>query len=333
MSHAELKEFLAQLGQPAYREKQLFKWLHKGIRSFDEASDLPKDLRAKLDETCYIANVEIERRLESKKDDTKKYLFRLHDGEYIEAVLMKYKHGWSECVSTQVGCRMGCTFCATGKEGLVRNLTASEILSQITAAQEREGIRISNIVLMGMGEPLDNYDNVLRFLELLSDSDGICIGQRHVSLSTCGIVDKIKDLEKRNLQVTLSVSLHAPNDNIRKSMMPVAKRWSVDELLSACRSYAKTTGRRISYEYSLVSGVNDSDECALELASKLRGTLCHVNLIPVNKVEGSGCFKPSSQRTEQFRAILEQKGITATVRRTLGSDINASCGQLRRASK
>lgn len=333
MSHQELKELLAQLGQPAYREKQLFKWLHKGIKSFDEASDLPKDLRAKLSETCYIANVEIERRLESKKDETKKYLFKLCDGEYIEAVLMKYKHGWSECVSTQVGCRMGCTFCATGKEGLVRNLTASEILSQITAAQEREGVRISNIVLMGMGEPLDNYENVLRFLELLSDSDGICIGQRHVSLSTCGIVDKIKDLEKRDLQITLSVSLHAPNDDIRRSMMPVAKRWSVDELLAACRSYAKTTGRRISYEYSLVSGVNDSDDCALELARKLKGTLCHVNLIPVNKVEGSGCFKPSSQRTEQFRSILEQNGITATVRRTLGSDINASCGQLRRANK
>lgn len=333
MSHQELKELLIQFGQPAYREKQLFKWLHKGIKSFDEASDLPKALRSQLEEACYIANVEIERRLVSQKDDTKKYLFRLRDGEYIEAVLMKYKHGWSECISTQVGCRMGCTFCATGKEGMVRNLTASEILSQITAVQEREDVRVSNIVLMGMGEPLDNYYNVLRFLELLSDSDGICIGQRHVSLSTCGLVDRIKDLEKLNLQITLSVSLHAPNDEIRRSMMPVAKRWSVDELLEACKSYANTTGRRISYEYSLVSGVNDSDECATELAQRLRGTLCHVNLIPVNRVEGSGCFKPSSQRTERFRTILEQMGITATVRRTLGSDINASCGQLRRANK
>ena len=326
----ELKILFKQLGQPSFRAAQIFRWLHKGVESFDEMSDIPKQLRELLAEKCYIANAEIACRYASAKDETKKYLFRLNDGEYIESVLMKYKHGWSICISTQVGCRMGCVFCATGKSGFSRNLTASEMLAQITAAQRSEDIRISNVVLMGMGEPLDNFDNVLRFLELVSHEDGICIGQRHISVSTCGLVDKIDELAGLKPQFTLSVSLHAPNDRLRTNMMPINKRWNVDELLSACRRYAKATGRRISFEYSLVGGVNDSDECARELAGKLKGMLCHVNLIPVNAVEGTGCFSPSSKRVQIFCDRMNDAGITTTIRRTLGSDINASCGQLRR---
>lgn len=320
------------MGQPAYRAQQIFKWLHRGISSFDEMSDISKQLRTLLSEKCYIADAVVEKRLVSAKDETKKYLLRLNDGEFVEAVLMKYKHGWSVCISTQVGCKMGCVFCATGKSGFSRNLTASEMLAQITSIQRSEDIRISNVVLMGMGEPLDNFENVLRFLELLSHPDGICIGQRHVSVSTCGIVDKIDMLAEMKPQFTLSVSLHAPNDRLRSAIMPINKKWNVDELLSACRRYAKITGRRISFEYSLVGGNNDSDECARELAQKLKGMLCHVNLIPVNAVEGTGCFSPSSKRTNAFADILNNAGITATIRRTLGSDINASCGQLRRRS-
>ncbi len=329
----ELKILFKELGQPAFRAVQIFRWLHKGVESFDEMSDIPKSLRAILDEKCYIANAIIEQRFASKKDETKKYLFRLNDGEFIESVLMKYKHGWSICISTQVGCRMGCVFCATGKSGFSRNLTASEMLAQITAAQRNEDIRISNVVLMGMGEPLDNFNNVLKFLELVSHEDGICIGQRHISVSTCGLVDKIYLLADMKPQFTLSISLHAPNDRIRSDMMPVNKRWNVDVLLEACRKYAKITGRRISFEYSLVGNVNDSDECARELVKKLRGMLCHVNLIPVNAVEGTGCFSPSSKRVQIFCDIMNEAGITTTVRRTLGSDINASCGQLRRRNQ
>ncbi len=326
----EIRELLVQLSQPPFRASQLFKWLHKGVESFDEMSNIPKSLRQALAERCYIASARVAQRFESQRDETKKYLFELNDGEYVESVLMKYKHGWSICISTQVGCRMGCVFCATGKSGFSRNLTASEMLAQITAAQRTEDIRISNVVLMGMGEPLDNFENVLRFLELVSHEDGVCIGQRHISVSTCGLVDKIDTLSQMKPQFTLSVSLHAPNDRLRESMMPINRRWGVDELLAACRRYAKLTGRRISFEYSLVGDKNDSDECALELAGKLRGMLCHVNLIPVNAVEGTGCFSPSSKRVQRFSEIMNNAGITTTVRRTLGSDINASCGQLRR---
>lgn len=326
----ELRTLLVQFGQPAFRAKQVFKWLHRGVESFDEMSDIPKSLRTVLCEKCYIAGAQVAQRYESAKDETKKYLFRLNDGELIESVLMKYRHGWSICISTQVGCRMGCVFCATGKSGFSRNLTASEMLAQITAAQRCENIRISNVVLMGMGEPLDNFDNVLRFLELVSDEEGICIGQRHISVSTCGIVDRIDQLAQMKPQFTLSISLHAPNDSLRSSMMPINKRWGVEELLSACRRYARITGRRISFEYSLVGDSNDSDECARELARRLKGMLCHVNLIPVNAVEGSGCLSPSSKRVQRFCDIMNNSGITTTVRRTLGSDINASCGQLRR---
>lgn len=318
------------MGQPAYRSKQIFRWLHRGVSSFDEMTDQPAKLREQLEQQYEIFGAQIQKRLVSQLDGTVKYLYRFSDGATVEAVVMQYHHGHTICVSTQVGCRMGCTFCATGMGGLQRNLTASEILSQITAAQLDQNIRISNVVLMGMGEPLDNYDNVLRFLHLVSHPEGLNIGGRHISLSTCGLVDQIRRLADEGLSLTLSVSLHAPNDVIRSRLMPVNRRWNIDQLLKACREYIQKTARRISFEYTVVEGVNDSPACAVELAERLRGMLCHVNLIPANPVEGSGCVGGSRAVVERFQHILEQKGINATIRRTLGSDINASCGQLRR---
>ena len=326
----ELQAALKEWGLPAFRSRQIFRWLQQGVCSFEDMTNLPRELRERLAERFYIAGAQVARKQVSRIDGTVKYLLRLHDGEHVECVLMEYHHGLSICISTQVGCRMGCTFCATGKSGYSRNLTASEILSEIQTVQKDAGRRISNIVLMGMGEPLDNYDNVLRFLELVSCEEGLNIGMRHISLSTCGLVDKIYELEKEKLQLTLSVSLHAPNDEIRNRTMPVNRKWNVESLLQACRSYAETTGRRISFEYAMISGVNDSDACAHELASRLEGMLCHVNLIPVNDVTGNHYRKSSVERQKHFICILEKKGITATVRRTLGSDIDASCGQLRR---
>lgn len=333
MTLAELKADFAVDGQPAFRALQVYKWLHRGVMSFDEMSDQSKAFRQMLSEKYYIANAVIEKKLESKLDDTIKYLFRLNDGEHVEGVLMDYHHGHTICISTQVGCRMNCAFCATGKSGFSRNLTPSEMLAQIQAAQTDAGIRISNVVMMGMGEPLDNYSNVLRFLELVSSDDGMNIGMRHISLSTCGIVDKIYDLAEKKLQLTLSISLHAPNDEIRSRTMPVNHKWGIGELLKACRYYCELTGRRISFEYAMISGVNDSDDCARELADRLKGTLSHVNLIPVNDVTGANFRKSSADRLQKFSQILSNKGITVTVRRTLGSDINASCGQLRRRYK
>ena len=326
----ELQAALKEWGLPAFRSRPIFRWLQQGVCSFEDMTNLPRELRERLAERFYIAGAQVARKQVSRIDGTVKYLLRLHDGEHVECVLMEYHHGLSICISTQVGCRMGCTFCATGKSGYSRNLTASEILSEIQTVQKDAGRRISNIVLMGMGEPLDNYDNVLRFLELVSCEEGLNIGMRHISLSTCGLVDKIYELEKEKLQLTLSVSLHAPNDEIRNRTMPVNRKWNVESLLQACRSYAETTGRRISFEYAMISGVNDSDACAHELASRLEGMLCHVNLIPVNDVTGNHYRKSSVERQKHFISILEKKGITATVRRTLGSDIDASCGQLRR---
>ncbi len=333
MTLAEMKADFAADGQPAFRALQVYKWLHRGVTGFDEMSDQSKAFRQELSGKYYIANAVIERKLESKLDDTIKYLFRLNDGEHVEGVLMDYRHGHTICISTQVGCRMNCAFCATGKSGFSRNLTPSEMLAQIQAAQADVGIRISNVVMMGMGEPLDNYDHVLRFLELVSSDEGMNIGMRHISLSTCGIVDKIYDLAEKKLQLTLSISLHAPNDEIRSRTMPVNHRWGIDELLKACRYYCELTGRRISFEYAMISGVNDSDDCARELGERLKGTLSHVNLIPVNDVTGAGFKKSSVDRLQKFSRILSNKGITVTVRRTLGSDINASCGQLRRRYK
>lgn len=324
------EEFKTELNLPRFRAKQVFKWLTVGVSSFDEMTDLSKELRNKLSNIYYISVANIEKKLVSVYDETVKYLFRFNDGEFVESVVMKYHHGYTICISTQVGCKMGCTFCATGKSGFSRNLQPSEMLSQIQAAQNDLGIRISNIVLMGMGEPLDNYGNVVRFLRIVSSEDSLNIGMRHISLSTCGLVNKIYDLEKEHLPLTLSVSLHAPNNEIRSRTMPVNKRFPIEELLKACRFYTKSTGRRISFEYAMIDGVNDSDECARELAKRLKGMLCHVNLIPVNNVDGTGYMKSKIERQKAFINVLASHGITATVRRTLGSDINASCGQLRR---
>lgn len=326
----EIEAALKEMGQPKYRAKQIFSWLSSGAESFDEMSNLPKSLREALNEKFYIANVEIVRKLTSKLDETVKYLYRLRDGEYIESVLMKYHHGYSVCVSTQVGCRMGCSFCASGLDGLCRDLTASEILSQVITAGKDNGVRISNIVLMGMGEPLDNYDNTVRFLDLVSHPDGLNIGLRHISVSTSGVVSRIYKLMKEKKPITLSISLHAPNDEIRNSMMAVNRRWGVDELLKACRDYIEATGRRISFEYAVIDGVNDSDECARELAGRLKGMLCHVNLIPANPVKENSYKRPDNRRVQHFCDKLNSLGINTTVRRTLGADIDASCGQLRR---
>lgn len=326
---SELTEELTAQGFPKYRAGQIYRWLHRGAQDFSQMSDLPEQLRSELARQYEIAWAQTELKRVSK-DGTVKYLFRLNDGEYVESVLMKYHHGYSICISTQVGCKMGCSFCATGKSGFSRNLSASEILSQVQAGSIDIGGRISHIVLMGMGEPLDNYENVLRFLELAACPEGLNLGMRHISLSTCGIVDKIYDLADRKLQLTLSVSLHAPNDRIRSRTMPINRRWGVEELLAACRYYGKATGRRISFEYAMIAGVNDSDQCAQELGRRLKGMLAHVNLIPVNDVTGTGYQKSGIHRQKRFVSILQQYGITATVRRTLGADIDASCGQLRR---
>ncbi|MDR1564613.1 MAG: 23S rRNA (adenine(2503)-C(2))-methyltransferase RlmN [Oscillospiraceae bacterium] len=330
MNLGELTEEFTKLGLPAYRARQVFKWLHKlNVNSFSLMSDLPAILRKNLEENYNITSLSIEKKLKSEYDSTIKYLFRLNDGEFIESVLMEYLHGYSICISTQVGCRMGCTFCATGLGGLSRNLSPAEMLAQVQTAAEDTGHRISNIVLMGMGEPLDNFDNVLRFLELVSCEEGLNIGMRHISLSTCGLVDKIEELIPKSPQFTLSVSLHAPNDALRLQTMPINRKWNVDTLLKTCRRYAKSTGRRISFEYAMIKGFNDSDQCAHELGRKLKGMLCHVNLIPVNTVKNSGYNKSTAERQRQFCSVLKGYGITATIRRTLGSDINASCGQLR----
>ena len=328
MTLAEIEAEMKSLGQPKFRAGQIFDWLQKRcVTSFDEMTNLSKELRSLLADGYYIANCEIEDRFDSKLDETVKYLFRLSDGECIEIVLMKYEHGWSICISSQVGCRMGCKFCASTIGGLVRSLTASEMLSQIMTAQKDRGIRISNIVMMGIGEPFDNYENVVRFLTLVGDEKGLNIGMRHISLSTCGRVDGIRRFMELDSQITLSVSLHAPNDKIRNTMMPINKKWNVAELIASCRDYFNRTGRRISFEYALIKGVNDSRECADELIRLLKGLVCHVNLIPVNKVKENSYEK--SDRVREFCNYLNQNGMNATVRRTLGSDISASCGQLR----
>ena len=328
-----MEELTAQLksnGYPAFRAKQIREWLDRGVTDFDQMTNLPKDLRQKMSEIYSVPGVKILRKLVSTIDGTVKYLFQLDDGETVESVLMQYKHGWSQCLSTQVGCKMGCTFCATGMGGFIRNLSAAEMIGQIEAAQQDTGVRVSSIVLMGMGEPLDNYDQVVRFLRMLGEEGGVHIGMRHISLSTCGVVPGIYRLMEEQIPLTLSISLHAPNDEIRSQSMPVNRRWPIDELLRACRDYIDATGRRISFEYAMIDGVNDSDAHAAELADRLRGMLCHVNLIPVNAVKGKSQQRSSRERIRSFMDVLEKKGINATVRRTLGSDINASCGQLRR---
>lgn len=326
----EIEKLITDNGFEKFRAKQIVSWLKKGVDEFTLMTNLPKNIIEFLYAHCYISKAVIERKLISSLDETVKYLFSFNDGECVESVVMKYHHGYSICISTQVGCKMGCTFCATGKSGYCRDLTASEMLAQIESAQKDLGIRISNIVLMGMGEPLDNYDNVVRFLKLVSSENSLNIGMRHITLSTCGVVPRIYQLADLSLQLTLSVSLHAPDDATRSSTMPINNAYNISELLKACRYYIEKTNRRISFEYALIDSVNDTDECAVLLAKKLSGMLCHVNLIPVNSVKGTDYVKSKIQRQQAFVDILSENGITATIRRTLGSDINASCGQLKR---
>ena len=333
LSYDELANEIIELGFPKFRVNQIFLWIpEKCVSSFDEMTNISKDMRAKLTEHFYFNNCVINTKLVSKIDDTVKYLFTLSDGEYVESVVMKYKYGYSICISTQVGCKMGCTFCASAIGGFVRQLSTGEMLSEIYTAQKDLDIKINHLVLMGTGEPLDNYDNVMNMLKLITNEKGQNMSMRHISLSTCGIVPQIYELADEKLGLTLSVSLHAPNDNIRNQSMPVNKVYKTDELLKACMHYADKTSRRISFEYAMIKGVNDSDECAFELADRLKNILCHVNLIPVNNVRETNYIKSSVERQKRFIDILSSRGITATVRRTLGSDINASCGQLR-ASK
>ncbi|MGM9573911.1 MAG: 23S rRNA (adenine(2503)-C(2))-methyltransferase RlmN [Hominicoprocola sp.] len=328
MTQGEITAALREMGESAFRGKQIFSWLHKGARSFDEMSDLSKDLRARLAAEYYITSPEIACKQVSKLDGTTKYLWRLSDGNCIETVLMSYHHGNTVCISSQVGCRMGCKFCASTVAGKVRDLRASEMLDQVLFTRLDSGREISNIVLMGIGEPLDNRGTVLRFLELVNHPDGLNIGMRHISLSTCGIVPGIDALAQEDLQLTLSVSLHAPDSETRSRIMPVNRSYDVEELFAACHRYFQKTGRRISFEYAMIDGVNDNDWQADLLAKKIRGMPGHVNLIPLNDVTESE-FKPS-RRVAAFQKRLESHGITATVRRSLGGDIDASCGQLRR---
>ncbi|MBO7303109.1 MAG: 23S rRNA (adenine(2503)-C(2))-methyltransferase RlmN [Clostridia bacterium] len=335
----ELTELVLSIGEPKYRANQIFTQIHKGI-SPEDITNIGKETKRKLSEISYFSLPKIRLKLVSAIDGTVKYLFELSDGNTVESVVMKYKHGNTICVSSQVGCRMGCAFCASTIGGKVRDLTASEILGQILTAQNDTGVRISNIVMMGIGEPLDNYDNVIRFLKLVGNENGLNIGYRHISLSTCGLVDKIDMLAKESFPITLSISLHASNDETRSSIMPINRKWGVNELLDACLRYYIKTKRRISFEYTLISGKNDSVASAIELASllnkKLRPkSLCepfpiHVNLIPVNPVNETEFSASDKAAVEKFAATLEQKGIRATIRRRLGADINASCGQLRR---
>lgn len=330
MTLQELSDFLQEQGQPSFRAKQVFTWLHRGVRSFSEMSNLPKALRQSLAETCQLTPPEVARKQMSQKDGTIKYLWRLSDGNCVETVLMRYHHGNTVCISSEVGCAMGCAFCASTKGGLVRRLTPAEMLDQVLFTQLDSGLPVSNIVLMGIGEPLDNYDNVRRFLTLVNAPEGMNIGMRHISLSTCGIVPQILRLAEENLQLTLSVSLHCPDSSIRSTIMPINRRYDVSELLEACRTYFAKTGRRISFEYAMIRGVNDTPEMARMLGKSLQGYAAHVNLIPLNNIEESPLKPSTHQSVEEFQSILGSMGITATVRRTLGSDIDASCGQLRR---
>ncbi|MEE0969854.1 MAG: 23S rRNA (adenine(2503)-C(2))-methyltransferase RlmN [Clostridia bacterium] len=338
LSYDELESFVInELGEAKYRAGQIFENIHRGTPPSDITS-LSKALRQKLCERCEYKMPHIERKLVSAIDGTVKYLFRLTDGNCIESVVMRYNHGNTICISSQVGCRMGCRFCASTIGGRVRNLEPSELLSQVIAAQKDMGERISNIVMMGIGEPLDNFDNVVKFLLLVGEERGLNIGYRHISLSSCGIVDKIYRLAELRLPITLSISLHAPDDETRSAIMPINNKWGVDALLRACADYYKSTRRRISFEYTLIAGKNDSKERAEKLASVLNGALrsksdtmpIHVNLIPVNEVEETGFKRSGDREIKEFAAVLEKRGIRATVRRKLGSDINASCGQLRR---
>lgn len=325
----ELESFVQENGFPKFRAKQIYQWLYKGVHRFDQMTNLPKSMITFLEQNAIISLLEAEEKFVSKIDGTVKYLYRLNDGNYVESVVMQYHHGYTICVSSQVGCRMGCTFCQSTKGGKIRDLTSGEILEQILYANQDLNITIHNVVMMGIGEPMDNFDNVLRFLQLVNDPAGLNIGFRHISLSTCGVVPGIERLSQYDLPLTLSISLHAPFDEIRSEMMPINRSYNIECLLKACKEYQAITGRRISYEYTLVRGVNDSQSCADQLVSLLKGTLCHINLIPVNKID-NGQYDPSERdAVMRFQKRLTDGGLNATVRRTLGADIAASCGQLR----
>ena len=327
---AEMGTLFKEMGEPAFRAKQVYKWLHSGVRTYDEMTNLPQSLRKRLAEKFPINAPEVVRKQESARDGTIKYLWKLADGNCVETVLMRYHYGNTVCISTEVGCLMGCAFCASTLGGLVRRLEPYEMLDQVLFTQIDSGMPVSHIVLMGIGEPLDNFDNVLRFLELVNSEDGMNISMRHISLSTCGLVPKIDALAEKKLQISLAISLHGPNDEVRDRIMPVNKAYPIDELLAACRRYYEATSRRIHFEYAMIDGVNDSEEAARELLRRLKGLPAHVNMIPLNHVEESP-LKPSSRKAvARFQKILEDGGVTATVRRTLGGDIDASCGQLRR---
>ncbi|WP_300602666.1 23S rRNA (adenine(2503)-C(2))-methyltransferase RlmN [uncultured Oscillibacter sp.] len=331
MTLPELRDFLQGLGEPSFRGKQVFSWLSRGAASFDEMSNLPRSLRERLVETCSLSVPTVARKQASAKDGTIKYLWELADGNCIESVLMRYHHGNTVCISSQVGCRMGCAFCASTIAGKVRDLTPGEMLDQVIFTQKDSGAPISNIVLMGIGEPMDNLDAVLKFLEIINCPDGLNIGMRHISLSTCGVLPGIRRLAELGLQLTLSVSLHAPDRETRSRLMPVNRAYDVEELFAACHAYFQKTGRRISFEYAMIDGVNDQDWQADLIAKRLRGMPGHVNLIPLNDVTESP-FRPS-RRTAAFQKRLESHGLTATVRRSLGGDIDAACGQLRRKAE
>ena len=330
LTQTELAEVFKNMGQPAFRAGQVYGWLQKGICGYDEMTNIPKSLRTVLEERYPLCPPKVVRRQESKKDGTIKYLWQLHDGNCVETVLMRYHYGNTVCISTEVGCRMGCAFCASTLGGLVRKLEPFEMLDQVAFTQRDSGLPISHIVLMGIGEPLDNFENVMRFLELVNSEQGLNISMRHISLSTCGLVPKIDQLAAKKLQLTLSVSLHAPNDEIRRTIMPVSRAYPIEELLDACRRYYAATSRRISFEYAMIQGVNDRPQDARELIRRLKGLPAQFNLIPLNHVEESP-LKPSTRAdVAAFQKLLEDGGIPATVRRTLGGDIDASCGQLRR---
>ncbi len=330
MTQSEIGAVFQELGLPAFRAKQVYSWLHKGVRSYDEMTNLPKSLRDVLSEKYPIHPPKVVRKQESAKDGTIKYLWQLQDGNCVETVLMRYRYGNTVCISTEVGCGMGCAFCASTIGGLVRRLEPYEMLDEVLFTQVDSGQTVSHVVLMGIGEPLDNFDNVMRFLELVNSPEGMNISMRHISLSTCGLVPKIDALAQRKLQLSLAISLHGPNDEIRGRLMPVNRAYPMDQLLAACRRYYAATSRRIHFEYAMIDGVNDSEDNAKELLQRLKGLPAHVNMIPLNHVEESP-LKPSSRvAVAKFQKILEAGGVTATVRRTLGGDIDASCGQLRR---
>lgn len=332
-TEAEMKEFMKEIGEKAFRGTQVYSWIYKGAKTFDDMKNIPKSLREKLEEVSYIGNIDIELKLESKDGKTKKYLFLLNDGNIIETVMMDYDSRVTVCVSNQVGCRMGCRFCASTMDGLVRNLEPWEMLDQIMKIQEDTGKRVSNLVLMGSGEPLDNYDNTKQFLKIVNDENGLNIGYRHITLSTCGIVPKIYELADLEIPINLAISLHSPYDEKRKEIMPVANKYSIKEILDACRYYIKKTNRRVTFEYSLIKGVNDGKKEAEALASLLKGMLCHVNLIPINEVDERDFKKPDKAFIYKFRDYLEERNIPATVRISMGSDISGACGQLRRKHK